>query len=315
MLRKASVFFLLVVCSQAVWSQRVQWRSFSFTEENEFFNIFQHGIDRFYTQGLKFEFTYEVGRRGVLEKLLIPVPGAASNIYSASIFQKIYTPGRTDLVDYAGDHPYGGALFLSLALDSYDSVKQFRLSTRLDAGAIGPVSLGEKTQEFFHVIINNDPAVAWNTQLRNDIFLNYFVKAEKAITNFQSKARVELKGEVNVGTALVSLVPGVNFEYGTWYNIDKKFSWQIFFRPEVRFVAFNAMLQGGILNQAYADELYSQYFLKEIKHVVYSHSTGLRLRYRRFEMLYRQVNLTREFTGQKAHYYSSLFFLFPIGKK
>ena len=249
-----------------------------------------------------------------MEKLVVPLQGSTRNVYSISVFQKIYTPGRTDLINYAGDHPYGGSLVLSQGLDSYDSTRQLRVTSRLDAGVIGPVSMSERTQDLFHVLINNDPAVAWNTQLRNDIFLNYFFKVEKAITDPNGKARIELKGEVNGGTALVSFVPGVNIEYGDWYHAREKFGWQIFFRPEVRLVAFNAMLQGGILNQAYADEFYSRFFLQKIKHAVYSHSTGIRLRYNRMEMLYRQVNLTREFHGQRAHYYSTIFFLFPLGK-
>ena len=157
----------LLFSLQLVFSQRVQWKSFAFTEENEFFNIFQHGIDRFYTQGLKFELTYQVSSRKFLEKLVIPVPSASSNIYATSIFQKIYTPGRTDKYFYAGDHPYAGSLVLSESLDSYDSLRQFRVTSRLDAGVIGPLSMGRFTQEAFHKLIHNNPEVAWETQIQD----------------------------------------------------------------------------------------------------------------------------------------------------
>ena len=307
------VVLLQTVTINLAISQRVQWRSFSFTEENEFFNIFQHGIDRFYTQGLQFEFKYSVSRSRLFERLMIPLKGGSTNIYSLSIFQKIYTPGRTDLYDYVGDHPYVGTLFLSQGLDSYDSVKQSRLVSRLDAGVIGPAALAKNTQDLFHEVINNDPAIALNKELRNDIFLNYSMTIETDLTRHGKKFRIESKGEVNLGTALVSAIPGINFEYGPWYRSDRTFKWQLFFRPEVRVVAFNAMLQGGILNQAYADEAYSRFFLHRIKPLVYSHSTGIRLSYRRYQMLYRQVNLTREFTHQKPHYYSTVQFVFPLG--
>ena len=315
MFQKSLLALLLVCSNQTVSGQRIQWKSLTFTEENEFFNIFQHGIDRFYTQGFKLEFTYLVKERKLLEKLVIPISSSSTNIYSVSAFQKIYTPGRTDKYFYKGDHPYGGSLVLTEGLESYDSARQLRLFSRLDAGVIGPASLGRETQELFHIVIDNDPAVAWETQMRTDIYLNYYVKVEKAVTPIDSKFRVEWKSEFNVGTALISTVPGLNFEYGTWYCTDKKNYWQIFFRPELRIVAFNAMLQGGILNQNFADEFYSQYLLDDIKLLVYSHSTGIRFRHNRFEAMFRQVNLTREFTGQIAHYYSTIYVSFPLNKK
>jgi Uncharacterized protein conserved in bacteria (DUF2219) len=124
--------------------------------------------------------------------------------------------------------------------------------------------------------------------------------------------KLEGKGEANVGTVLISVVPGLNIETKKWVNRSKKFSVYLFFRPEVRVVLFNALLQGGILNQAYAEEFYSQYFIKKIKPLVYSHSTGFEIRYNRMELLYRQVNLTREFSGQKPHYYSTFMLAFPL---
>jgi hypothetical protein len=300
---------------QSIFGQRIQWKSFIFTEENEFFNIFQHGIDRFYTQGLKLEFTYQVSNRKILEKLVIPISSSSTNIYSLSIFQRIYTPGRTDKYFYKGDHPYGGSLVLTEGLESYDSAKQLRVNSRLDAGVIGPASLGRRTQDLFHFVINNNPTVAWETQMRNDIYLNYFVKVEKAITQPGRKFRVEWKSEFNLGTALISTVPGLNIEYGTWYNSEKKNAWQIFFRPELRIIAFNAMLQGGIINQNFADEFYSQYLFDDIKLLVYSHSTGIRYRHNRFEAMFRQVNLTREYAYQRAHYYSTIWVSMPLKRK
>ena len=314
MFRRALII-LLLASGQFTYSQRIQWRSFIITEENEFFNIFRHGIDRFYTQGLKLEFTYQVSERKFLEKLLIPVPGKSTDIYSASVVQKIYTPGQTDEYFYTGDHPYGSSLVLNLGLESYDSAKQLRLNSQLQTGIIGPASLGTQTQRLIHQILGSNAAVGWETQLRNDIYLNYYVKVEKAISQPGRKFRVEWKSEFNLGTALVSSVPGLNFEYGTWYNRSKKNAWQIFFRPEVRIVAFNAMLQGGILNNTAADEEYTQFLLDDIKLLVYSHSAGIRYRHNRFEIMYRQVNLTREFSHQKSHYYSTLWISFPMGKK
>jgi hypothetical protein len=293
--------------------QRVQWNAFRLTEENELFNLTQHGIDRYYTQGLRLELQYQVTRKRLLEKLMIPISGSDVNSYSLSLTQQIYTPARVDKYFFPGDHPYGGNLFLSEALESYDSTLQLRLSCRLDAGLIGPASLAEQGQFLIHKVLNGQQSVAWETQQRNDIYLNYQVKLEKAFISQASYFQLEARGEANVGSALISLVTGLNMGFGIWNNTPKKFGWQIFFKPEGRVVLFNAMIQGGILNQAYADEMYSQFFVDKIKPLIYSHRSGVRIRYDRFELLYQQVNLTREFSKQKPHYYSTIIFTIPLG--
>ncbi len=315
MQKQTLAFLFALFTGYFSFGQRINWTAFRLTEENEFFNITHRGIDQYYTQGMRFEFTYQTAERKLLEKLVIPIPNSSINYYSLSLSQQIYSPHETESYFFAGDMPYSGALYFSESLESLSASKQFRLTTRLHAGMIGPAALVKNTQLLFHKIIKNDLAVGWDTQLRNDIYLNYSLKAERALTKPNSLLRVEGKAEANIGTVLISAVPGFNFELGTWYNPSKKFSWQVFFRPEVRWVLYNALLQGGIINQATADEFYAQYFIKKIKPLVYSHSSGFQIRYNRLELFYRQVNLTREFTGQRPHYFSTIMFTFPIQSK
>ena len=303
---------LFVLAAHVTLGQQVQWKSIRVTEENEFFNVTSRGIDRYYTQGLRVELFYQADKRKWIEKILIPASPASVNDYSISLSQKIYTPNRKYSYIFLGDMPYSATLFLSQALRSRDSARQLTLTSRLDAGIIGPAALGRNTQSFFHKLIHNGPGWGWPTQMRNDIYLNYALKFEKAITKKNSLLKLEGKGEVNMGTVLVSVVPGLNIESKRWLSRSKNFSAHIFFRPELRVVLYNALLQGGILNQAYAEEFYSQYFIKKIKPLVYSHTTGFEIRFNRMELLYRQTNLTREFTGQKPHWYGTVMLTFPL---
>jgi len=297
------------------FAQRIQWQTFRLTEENDFFNVTHRILDRYYTQGMRFEFQYQVSKRKFLEKLVVPASSVATNIYSFSATQQIYTPKETDSYNFVGDRPYAGALYFSEMLESFDSLKQLRLTTRLDAGMIGPAALAKQTQLLFHKIIQNDLAVGWDTQLRNDIYLNYSIKAEQAFTKREWLLQMEAKIEFNFGTVLFSATPGLNIGLGTWHQKQQKFYWQIFFRPEGRLVFYNALLQGGIFNQANADDYYSQYFIKEINHLIYSHSTGFRVGYNRWQLLYRQVSLAPEFPGQLHHYYSTIMLTFPLNNK
>jgi lipid A 3-O-deacylase len=310
--KKILAFALCLMASSYTIAQRLDWKAFRITEENEFFNVTQRGIDRYYTQGLRFEFLYKATERKLLERLMIPASPSAINNYSASITQQIYTPIRTYSYFFVGDMPYSGALFLSEALQSTDSTKRLRMTSKLDVGFIGPSALGQNTQLLFHKLINNDLAVGWVTQMRHDVYLDYSLKAERAITKKNNFVQLEGKGELNFGTVLISVVPGINFASKKWCGRSGKFSFNVFVRPEIRLVFFNAILQGGILNQANADEFYSRYFIKKIKPFVYSHSVGFEMRYNRMELLYRQVNLTREFPGQDPHYYGTVMLTFPF---
>ena len=311
---------LLILCFSvaalaAATGQRVQWNAFRLTEENDFFNLTQRGIDRYYTQGMRYEFMYRVSKKRVLEKIMLPLKGASINQYSTSISQLIYTPANTSNLNFIGDMPYAGTLFLSQRLESADTLNQLRLTSRLDAGLIGPAALAKGAQDVFHNIIHNDIAVGWDTQLPNDILLNYSARIEKNLISPKDWIRLELRGEANLGTLLVNAVAGFNLEAGNWYS-NRNFRWQIFFRPEVRGVIYNALLQGGALNRGRAEEDpdHSKYYHRKVEPFVYSHATGFRVQYKKFGLFYRQVNLSSEFTRQPKHYYGTLMFTFLLGK-
>lgn len=302
----------ILIASSACLAQGLQGQAFKLIEENDFLSLTQRGLDQYYTQGLRFEFLYSAKTRKFTEHMLIPVSPKARDQYTLGISQQINTPRAKHTYAFEGDMPYSGMLFVSHKLDSYDSGKRIRLISRLDAGIIGPASLGESTQGLFHRIINNKPATAWDTQLRNDVLLNYSLRLEKRFAQLGALA-IEGKAEANAGTLLISAITGVNLKLGNWQR-SGRFSWEVFFMPEVRAVAYHAQLQGGIFNRLNAGEKYSQYFLNDIKPTVYAHSTGFQVRYSRWELLYRQVNLTREFLGQTPHYYGSVTFTFWFRK-
>jgi lipid A 3-O-deacylase len=313
---KKQVFGLVCVllASSACVAQRVQWQAFRLTEDNDFLGITQRGLDRYYTQGLRFEFLYKTEQRKFFEKTLIPLKNAENN-YSVGIAQQIYTPSKiiqhpsTFVMD---EMPYVADIFLTSRLISFDTIRRIRFNTALQFGFIGPMAIGERTQLLFHKIIGSAPAVGWDTQMRNDILLNYSFRVEKEIAH-PGLLRIDVLAEANAGTTLVSAVTGINLRLGTWYK-PGKFSWELFFLPEVRAIAYNALLQGGILNKMNASENYTQYFLNDIKPLVYSHSTGFQVRYLRWELLYRQVNVTREFSGQLPHYYGNVTLTFWFRK-
>ena len=306
MIKQVFVLVCLMLANSVCMSQRLQWNGFKLTEENDFLSLTQRGLDRYYTQGLQFEFCYTTQRPKFLEKILIPASSWARNQYSISIAQQIFTPRITNKhpSEFTGvDMPYAGNLYIKQQLNSYDSTKRIRFTSAFLLGMVGPISLGEHTQAFFHKIIKNNPAVGWATQIPNDVLINYSFRVEKKITQLNLFA-LEAKAEAKAGTLLISGAAGLNLKLGNWQKSDQ-FSWEVFFLPEVRAVAYNALLQGGIINRLSGGNAQTPYFLNEIKPVVYTHSTGFQVRYKRFELLYRQVNITREFSSQLPHYYGS----------
>ena len=81
-----STLALMFVFCYSAEGQRVKWKSFRLTEENDFFNVKPRGIDRYYTQGVRFELTYGVSKMKLLENLMIPASSKATNIFSLFVF-------------------------------------------------------------------------------------------------------------------------------------------------------------------------------------------------------------------------------------
>ena len=84
-----------------------------------------------------------------------------------AIGQSIFTPTDISVADPAlTERPYAGFLYGTMGLVADDGINMDQLQVTL--GMVGPASLAQDSQNFVHSLINDQEAMGWHTQLRDE---------------------------------------------------------------------------------------------------------------------------------------------------
>lgn len=305
---------LNTLCAQAQpdTGRFVQQGYFSFNYANDFFNA----TDRYFTQGIRIEVAHRVFQKSPLSYVLLKQGRSSQNTYGLAIEQQCYTPAsiRRDTV-YTGERPYAAVMFLSSFNISVQPAKAQRLSTRLDLGAIGPCAVCEQEQKGLHKWLDNIQPLGWEFQVANDVVINYNVLFEKGLW---LKRGFELLGTggFRAGTFNTDASLGLGLRTG-WLNnyfnrpdfnrANAKFHGFLYLDGNVRAVAYNATLQGGLFSE-------SIYTLSPsaISRLVGTANGGIGLGYKKFNLRYGRTFITPEFKNGRDHGwgYFNVSFLF-----
>ncbi|MES2592798.1 MAG: lipid A deacylase LpxR family protein [Bacteroidota bacterium] len=287
---------------------------FRFNYDNDFFSA----TDRYYTQGIYIELIMPFIKKSPISKLLIPLKNASLNYYGINFEQDGFTPRsiRHDSI-YFGERPYASVFFVSHFLTSINANKKQRLNTSLYLGIIGPNAKGEEEQKAIHRWLENIQPLGWQYQIANDYVLNYNLNFEKGII---VKKRFEficyagsrigtLYDDVNAGIMLRAGGMNGYFEnLGLRSSLNKfavegsagktaKFKCHFFSKGELKAVAYNATLQGGVFNKK------SIYTLSpgDITRVVATAYVGVVVSYKRLSLEYTKAYISPEFKGGLPH--------------
>lgn len=147
-------------------SESSQWRALSFSVENDY------GFsDRYYTNGLKFSYTKSGAdfwtSRLQFAALNLIAPDGAQAYESVSVGQAMYVPTNINQSNPpAWDRPYAGWLYAGFGshLATVDTLDSFTVNL----GVVGPLSLAEDAQKFYHSIIGADWPMGWHYQIKNE---------------------------------------------------------------------------------------------------------------------------------------------------
>lgn len=285
-------------------------RSIRINFDNDIFD----NTDRYYTNGIRFDFISPYLRQSPLSYLMVPYWGSGSNYYGVSIGQNMYTPYTTKVGGiHAGDRPYAAYLFIGGFKISNDPAKRFRQTSEIDLGVIGPSSFGDFVQKSFHnsVPTNNEP-LGWEYQIQDDLVLNYNIAYEKGILSSR-RFDLNLNAAGALGTLYTNMEGGFQFRAG-WINpyfgshgysrtlVSKakgysKFQFFVFVTSSGKLVGYDATLEGGFFNKS------SIYTLKgsEINRFTYRGTLGLTLSYGGVRLDIEQFLLSPEFHGCAWH--------------
>jgi len=278
-------------------------RYFLVNYDNDFFNA----TDRYYTQGVYFEFIAPFLRKSPLSRILIPLNKQSKNYFGISIRQDCFTPGsiRYDTLNYL-DRPYAATMYLSQYLISIDELNKRRLTSKIDLGIIGPCAVCEQEQKWIHHGLKNIMPLGWENQISTDVFINYSVGIEQGLIS-SNYFEMNALGDLRVGTvyddASLGLMIRTGFMAGYFKQLGviknakrNKFQCYLFAKGKTKFVAYNAVMQGGFFN----DDIHTLP-ASSITRYVFSGAGGIVIAYKRVSIEYGKVYLSPEFLNGRYH--------------
>jgi lipid A 3-O-deacylase len=273
--------------------------------------------DRYFTNGICFDLQAPWIGRSAFQKLMIPYRHKAFVTYNLSMVTDMYTPTDTRVEPTLNnDRPYASYLYFGFRKSTADQLRQFKITTELDLGYIGPYSPGSYMQTLVHKAFpTNDIPLGWETQINTDVIINYSLLAQKALVankNFTLLASLDVKA----GTLQTSSGAGLQLQAGkaepvfglteneAWPNTEYYF----FAKTYINFVAYNALLQGGMFNHENIFTLTGN----QIQRMVGSAEAGIHIRYKAVGIELAQHYLTPEYKGGLWHQWGRMSLLFRL---
>lgn len=256
--------------------------------------------DRYFTNGITFDLQAAWLGHSRLTKVMIPYHHKAFVSYHLNMVQDMYTPTDTRIAPtLKNDRPYASYLYFGFREVVADPLRKLKIFSEFDAGYLGPYSPGSYMQTLVHKVFpTNDKPLGWDTQIKTDIILNYQYQVQKAIVN--RKDFILLAGlEAKAGTLYNQFGIGFQFQAGKAdpsFGSEANEKWPateyyFFAKTNYTFVVYNALLQGGMLNQ---DNIFT---LKanEIKRTIGKAEAGVHFRYKRVGFELAQHYLSPEY--------------------
>lgn len=138
--------------------------------------------------------------------------------------QAIVTPSDTSLtIPDPNDRPYAGLLYVDLgtAIRHENLFHGFKIVT----GVVGPYSLAEETQNWFHDIIGSGHAMGWDYQLHNEPIFNLVYEHRRKYELFQTHSGfgsdIIPAGSAMLGNVLIQAQVGAQLRLG--YHLPDDF--------------------------------------------------------------------------------------------
>ncbi|BFG71147.1 hypothetical protein KACHI17_20280 [Sediminibacterium sp. KACHI17] len=249
-------FWLLLIlvsisCLAHAQEKKFLRKELSFTTDNDAFLLKKK--DAYYTNG--FFIQYRFTDTATVKK----------KVHALEIGQMIFTPlsKKESIADI--DRPYCGYLFTRYSqtiASSNDAVFQWHGTL----GVIGSASLAEKLQNEYHKLLGFLRFKGWEYQVRNAIGLDAGVSYAFTAASYNDLFKIVPIVQANVGTTFNNAKVGLLFSAGSFeknnssilFNTrvnngtsvpNKKTEIFLYAYPSITYQAYNATLQGGLLNK------------------------------------------------------------------
>lgn len=267
-------------------------------------NDFIFGTDRYFSNGLQLRIYSDFMSKSPINYILLPSSKTEDTYYAFTITQNIYTPTKifTTEIQYH-DQPYAAYLLLGNLKESYNLDKKLKKVSEFQLGVLGSYAGGRVLQNSIHTFLPaSNPAKGWENQIANDLAIQYLASFEKGLINhdvlelnaYASGIIGNPHTELSLGTYLrigrfEDFFSGIGMGYG------KHFQVYVFGGGEITYMAYNAVLQGGLFNQG---EIFN---VDKINHFLAYAKIGVAVVYKRVKLEVAQEMLSPQFESGSSH--------------
>jgi hypothetical protein len=220
----------------------------------------------------------------------------------------MFTPSRFYDTLPRGDRPYAGwsNIYLgSIGLRKKDGLK---FTTKYSFGFLGKLSGQSWIQEYWHKLIGRRFQKGWDYQINSDIALNINFLGEKRIYNPTKYVDIIGFAEINAGTVMNYMGIGSMLRLGwfdnyfdrpTFANGISKVQTFSYFKPQVRALLDNSLLQGGYVNRGSPHTIAQD----KLERFIFQLEFGYCLTIQQFNLTFFQQFRTPEFEGAYNMYW------------
>jgi len=243
----------ILFCFFVSMAQPLPRTEFNFQSDNDLYLFNKQ--DQYYTNGIFFSVRKAADSTRLSRTEL-------NQVWGITVGQKMYN-AYTAQVRYVEevDRPITAYLFISADLDRYFSNESF-LSFTAELGTIGSRALGRQFQESIHKALHLYDIAGWEYQLKNAVGVDASVQYGRLL--FRNKRSwLDLSAQTEAVLGLnhtgLSLVPTlrlgqINPLYQSAHTSSRlqtkgasvKNEFFFYYTPQLRFVGYDATLQGGI---------------------------------------------------------------------
>ena len=329
----AYIWFLILSLSfskVSVFAQKGRLLLFELWIDEDYLNYRGKGTDRYYTGGLSISFFYTAGKSKKIFSLIDPKNNSIPVAF-LSLKQITNTPSNIKVPGpVQNDYPYAAALFMNYGKTYTDKTKKSRLGSTISIGATGPYAMGKEIQVLFHRVVSYTQPEGWDSQLPNDLILNYRLNYEKNLWSYNQKLELIGLADVNAGLTFNNCRIGLLFRTGNHLNFfspdeiagfytnkDRKGRFVFSMQPQLTIVAYNALLQGSLFKKRSQNWLDAAHVIKsqDINRVIYGFAFGITYETKFAALSITQHLQSKEFSQVESHEYGNISLVFKIRNK
>lgn len=275
----------------------------------DFDNDIFTNTDYYYTNGMAVSVILPAFQHFGFTNTLPGLGKNSINYYKIGVRQNMYTGinPETITIDY-GDRPFSGVLYLEFSKISNQFEQKTRLSTSIQTGVLGSISLASSLQSGLHDL----HPIGWNYQIHNDLIINFSTTIEKGIISTK-KFEINAGATGRIGTLNTDISAYAMMRIGKFipyfkslstakkgtaeYFEENKMQYWISIQLGQQFVFYNATLNGGLFVK---DSPYTLTY-NDLHHNITQFKAGLNFFYKQNGIMLNFVHIGPEFMKGRYH--------------